>query len=118
LIYKARLYHAITALDVLGSVMEAVPLVAGGLKSATEDTKKIREVVKVRDPIVLPVMRSIFVPENERELQSLRGDCRSRSPALVRLLAPLANAISKANSEQLTGMEGNVLFCVLDHAIF
>jgi hypothetical protein len=36
----------------------------------------------------------------------------------VRLLAPVANAISKANSEKLTGMEKNVLFCVLDHAIF
>jgi hypothetical protein len=37
--------------------------------------------VKVRKPIVLPTMRSIFVPENERELQSLREDCGSRSPA-------------------------------------
>jgi hypothetical protein len=44
----ARLDHAITALDLLGSVVQAVPVVGENLKSATEVTKKICEMVKVR----------------------------------------------------------------------
>jgi hypothetical protein len=43
-----RLDHAITALDVLGSVVQAVPIVGDGLKSATEVAMKICETVKVR----------------------------------------------------------------------
>jgi hypothetical protein len=38
----------------------------------------------------------------------------------VRLLAAVANTISKSNPEKLKGMEGNVaglLLCVLDHII-
>jgi hypothetical protein len=38
----------------------------------------------------------------------------------VRLLAAVANSISKASLDKLKGMEGNVarlLLCVLDHAI-
>jgi hypothetical protein len=42
--------RAITALDVLGSVVQAVPIVGDGLKSATEVASKICETVKVRTP--------------------------------------------------------------------
>jgi hypothetical protein len=51
LIYMGRLDHAITVLDVLGSVVQAVPVVGDGLKSATEIATKICEVVKVRSII-------------------------------------------------------------------
>jgi hypothetical protein len=76
-----RLDHAITALDVLGSVVQAVPVVGDGLKSATEVATKICEVVKVRSLISLLAMRSIFLVENQREPPSLRGSCGSRRPA-------------------------------------
>jgi hypothetical protein len=39
--------HAITALDVLGSVVQAVPVVRDSLKSATEIVTKICETIKV-----------------------------------------------------------------------
>jgi hypothetical protein len=42
-----RLDHAITALDVLGSVVQSVPVVGENLKSATEIAKKICEMAKV-----------------------------------------------------------------------
>jgi hypothetical protein len=63
--------HAITALDVLGSVVQAVPVVGDGLKSATEVTKKICEMVKVRSVIVLLSLHSISVVENETKPRSL-----------------------------------------------
>jgi hypothetical protein len=43
-----RLDHAITALDVLGSIVQAVPVIGDGLKSAMEVARKICEMVKVR----------------------------------------------------------------------
>jgi hypothetical protein len=76
-----RLDHAITALGVLGSVVQAVPVVGDGLKSATEVATKICEVVKVRSLISLLAMRSISLVENQREPRSLRGSCGSRRPA-------------------------------------
>jgi hypothetical protein len=42
-----HLDHAITALDVLGSVVQAVPVVGENLKSATDIAKKICEMAKV-----------------------------------------------------------------------
>jgi hypothetical protein len=95
-------------------VMEAVPVVAGGSKSATEDTKKICEEVKC-------VTLLSFLPCAPSSCQKMKESCKAYeeiADRAVRLLAPVANAISKANSEKLTGMERNVLFCVLDHAIF
>jgi hypothetical protein len=71
----------VTALDVLGSVVQAVPVVGDGLKSATEVATKICEVVKVRILISLLAMRSISLVENEREPRSLRGSCGLRRPA-------------------------------------
>jgi hypothetical protein len=59
-----RLDHAITALDVLGSVVQVVPVVGDGLKSATEVATKICEVVKVRSLISLLAMRSMSLVEN------------------------------------------------------
>jgi hypothetical protein len=76
-----RLEHAITVLDVLGSVVQAVPVVGDGLKSATEVTKKICEMVKVRSLIVYLAMSFTSMPENEREPRSIRGACGSRGPA-------------------------------------
>jgi hypothetical protein len=76
-----RLDHAITALGVLGSVVQAVPVVGDGLKSVTEVATKICEVVKVRSLISLLSMRSISLVENEREPRSLRESCGSRGPA-------------------------------------
>jgi hypothetical protein len=73
------------------------------------------EVVKVRNPILS------FLPCAPSSCQRMKESCKAyeeTADRAVRLLAPVANAISKANSEKLTGMEGNVLFCVLDHAIF
>jgi hypothetical protein len=46
----ARLDHAITALDLLGSVVQVVPVVGENLKSAIEIAKKLCEIVKVRTP--------------------------------------------------------------------
>jgi hypothetical protein len=66
-----RLDHAITALGVLGSVVQAVPVVGDGLKSATEVATKICEVVKVRSIISLLAMRFISLVEDEREPRSL-----------------------------------------------
>jgi hypothetical protein len=43
----ARLDHAITALDLLGSVVQAVPVVGENLKAATEIAKKLCEMVRV-----------------------------------------------------------------------
>jgi hypothetical protein len=44
----ARLDYAITALDLLGSVVQAVPVVGENVKAATEIAKKLCEMVKVR----------------------------------------------------------------------
>jgi hypothetical protein len=60
-----RLDHAINVLDVLGSVVQAVPVVGDGLKSATEVTKKICEMVKVRSLIAQLAMSFTSVLENE-----------------------------------------------------
>jgi hypothetical protein len=76
-----RLDHAIAVLDVLGSVVQAVPVVGDGLKSATEVVTKICDMVKVRSNLVRHAVRSISLLENEREPRSLRGSCGSRSPA-------------------------------------
>jgi hypothetical protein len=46
----SSLDRAITALDVLGSVVQAVPVVGDGLKSAIEVASKICETIKVRTP--------------------------------------------------------------------
>jgi hypothetical protein len=51
----ARLDHAITALDLLGSVVQAVPVVGENLKAATEIAKKLCEMVKVCIPLLAPV---------------------------------------------------------------
>jgi hypothetical protein len=80
-IYMGRLDHAITALGALGLVVQAVPVVGDGLKSATEVAIKICEVVKVRSLIFLLSMRSISLVENESKPRSLRGSCGSRRPA-------------------------------------
>jgi hypothetical protein len=50
----APLDHAITALDVLGSVVQAVPVVGENLKSAIEIAKKICEMAKVSVRLSIP----------------------------------------------------------------
>jgi hypothetical protein len=61
-ISMGSLDRAIAALNVLGSVVQAVPIVGDGLKSATEVASKICETVKVRAPLfsfvyILKLMR-------------------------------------------------------------
>jgi hypothetical protein len=57
--------HAITALDFLGSVVQAVPVVGENLKSATEIAKKICEMVKVRIPFPVRHIRSSIRVEHK-----------------------------------------------------
>jgi hypothetical protein len=47
--------RAVTALHVLGSVVQTVPVVGGSLKSATEIATDICETVKVRVSVSNPV---------------------------------------------------------------
>jgi hypothetical protein len=62
-----RLHHAIAALDILGSLMQAVPVIGDSLKSATELAMLICETVEVRICCLALYMRSIFSAEDEGE---------------------------------------------------
>jgi hypothetical protein len=62
-----RLNHAITALDVLGPLMHAVPVIGDGLKSATEIAMLICETVEVRLRCLASYIRSIYSAEDEGE---------------------------------------------------
>jgi hypothetical protein len=62
-----RLNHAIAALDVLGPLMQAVPVIGDGLKSATEITSLICQTVEVRIRCPALYLRSIFSAEHEGE---------------------------------------------------
>jgi hypothetical protein len=61
----ARPDDAITALDLLGSVVQAVPVVGENLKSATEIAKKLCEMVKVCIRSSGPHMRLTCHAEDE-----------------------------------------------------
>jgi hypothetical protein len=63
----ARLNDAITALDLLGSVVQAVPVVGENLKSATEIAKKLCEMVKVCICFSGPRMRLTCHAEDQGE---------------------------------------------------
>jgi hypothetical protein len=63
----ARLDDAITALDLLGSVVQAVPVVGENMKSATEIAKKLCEMVKVCICFSGPRMRLTCHAEDQRE---------------------------------------------------
>jgi hypothetical protein len=58
---------AIAALDVLGSVVQAVPVIGENLKAATEVAMKICELVKVRMQFATPYVRSMSRAEDEGE---------------------------------------------------
>jgi hypothetical protein len=77
----ARLDHAITALDLLGSVVQAVPVVGENLKAATEIAKKLCEMVKVRTPFSALYMRLTSHAEDEGEPRGVRATRGSRGEA-------------------------------------
>jgi hypothetical protein len=56
-ISMGRLDHAITALNVLGSVVQAIPVIGDGMKSATEMAMRICEVIQVRCHLLLLLLR-------------------------------------------------------------
>jgi hypothetical protein len=75
----SSLDRAISALNVLGSVVQAVPIVGDGLKSATEVASKICETVKVRTP---PFLSSICLnpcAEDKRQPRGVRATGRACS---------------------------------------
>jgi hypothetical protein len=74
----ARLDNAITALDLLGSVVQTVPVVGENLKSATEIAKKLCEMVKVRICFSAPYMRLTRHTEDKGESRGVRATRRSR----------------------------------------
>jgi hypothetical protein len=74
----ARLDHAITALDLLGSVVQAVPVVGENLKSATDIAKKLCEMVQVRTPYRRPYMRLTCHAEDEGKSRGVRATRGSR----------------------------------------
>jgi hypothetical protein len=74
----ARLDHAITALDLLGSVVQAVPVVGENLKSSTEIVKKLCEMAKVRIRSSAPHMRLTCHAEDEGESRGVRATRGSR----------------------------------------
>jgi hypothetical protein len=113
----AVLDRAIAALDVLGTVVQAVPVVGENLKSAIEIATKTCEMVKVH-------MLYNHDTQSQQDLQKMKEN-REGYEQLVdraaRLLAALANVIMKATPEKLKGMEGNVarlLMCVIVPIIF
>jgi hypothetical protein len=77
----ARLEHAITALDVLGSVVQVVPVVGENLKSATEIAKKICEMAKVSVLLSSPCMCVTLHAEDEGEPRGIRATRGSRCQA-------------------------------------
>jgi hypothetical protein len=77
----APLDHAITALDVLGSVVQAVPVVGENLKSAIEIAKKICEMAKVSVRLSIPCMCVTFHAEDEGEPRGIRTTRGSRRQA-------------------------------------
>jgi hypothetical protein len=62
-----RLEHAIAVLDVLGSVVQAVPAVGDNLKAATEIATKICEIFKVYMLVSIPYIRSMIYIAGEGE---------------------------------------------------
>jgi hypothetical protein len=108
----ARIDHAIIALDILGSVVQAVPVVGENLKAATEIAKKLCEMAKVR-------IRSSALHIRLHAMQKMKDNregYEQLADRAARLLAAVANTIMKADSEKLKGMEGNVaclLMCVV-----
>jgi hypothetical protein len=100
----SSLDRAIAALDVLGSVVQAVPVVGENLKSAFEVTKKTCELAKVR-------MRSWHGTRARRSMQKMkenREEYEQLADRAAKLLTAVANTIMKATPEKLKGMEGNV----------
>jgi hypothetical protein len=98
------LERAIAVLDVLGSVVQAVPVVGDGLKSAIEIATKICETVKVRMCSCLLYIGLNFM----QEMKENREAYEQLVDRAVQLLAAVANTISKASPERLKGMESNV----------
>jgi hypothetical protein len=74
----SSLDRAITALDVLGSVAQAVPVVGENLKSAIEVTKRTCEMIKVRMPSSAWYIRSTIYAEDEGEPRAVRATRESR----------------------------------------
>jgi hypothetical protein len=68
--------RAITVLDILGSVVQAVPIVGDGLKAATEIATKICGNVKVRLYHFFPHIRLNLSAGDEREPRSVRATRR------------------------------------------
>jgi hypothetical protein len=100
----SRLDHAITALDLLGSVVQAVPVVGENLKSATEIAKKLCEMVKV-----CTLFSGYACGEQAtQKMKDNHEGYEQLADRAARLLAAVANTLMKANSEKLKGMEGNV----------
>jgi hypothetical protein len=60
-----NLNHTIAALDVLGTVVQAVPVLGEKLKSAVEIAKKTCEIVKVRILLSLCYIRSIIYADDK-----------------------------------------------------
>jgi hypothetical protein len=101
--------RAIAALDVLGSVVQAVPVVGENLKSAIEVATKTCEMVKVR----ILSWRGILARRSMQKMKENREEYRQLADRAARLLAAVANVIMKASPEKLKGMEGNVTRLVM-----
>jgi hypothetical protein len=69
----ARLDHAITALELLGSVVQAVPVVGENLKSAIEIATKTCEMVKVRMLFLAWCSRSTICVEDAGQPRAVRA---------------------------------------------
>jgi hypothetical protein len=78
----SRLDHAIAALDVLGTVVQAVPVVGENLKSAVEIVTKTCEMIKVRNTFSALYMRLTRHAEDEGESRGVRAARGSRGQAV------------------------------------
>jgi hypothetical protein len=99
--------RTIAALDVLGSVVQAVPVVGENLKSATEIAKKICETVKVRVAHFLHMVRVLTFLYMQKMKENREGYEKLADRAAM-LLADIANTLMKASPEKLKGMEANI----------
>jgi hypothetical protein len=96
-----RLNHAITALNILGSLMQAVPVIGDSLKSATEIATLICETVEVRiccSHHTLARYHLQRIKENREGYEQLAG-------RTTRLLEAVASTITKADPENLKGLD-------------
>jgi hypothetical protein len=109
--------RAIAALDVLGSVVQAVPVVGENLKSAFEVTKKTCELVKVRKLS----WHGTLARQSMQQMKDNQEEYEQLADRAAKLLVAVANTIMKATPEKLKGMEGNIgrlLMCVFDRSAF